>query len=38
MMYSQDDLQELFENLKQNITSTMNGEISYYLNMNGKFL
>jgi hypothetical protein len=36
MMYSQDDLKEIFENLKEIITSNMNSEINYYLNMNGK--
>lgn len=37
-MYSRDEIFEMLENLKQDICSSMTGEISYYLNMHAIFV
>ena len=36
MMYSNDDINEMFQNLKSNLSEEMEEEIKYYVNMNGK--
>lgn len=35
-MYSQADLSEIFEKLKETVSTNMDSEMSYYINMNGK--
>ena len=37
-MYSKQEVEELLENTKSNVTSSMDNEISYYLNMNGNLV
>lgn len=38
MMFSKQEVSEMFENLKDQVSTNMDNEISYYLNMNGKVL
>jgi len=35
-MYSKNEVDEMFEQVKLLITNNMDNEITYYLNMNGK--
>lgn len=35
MMYSKQEVEDFIDSLKDNVSSSMDSEISYYLNMNG---
>lgn len=37
-MYSNEDISQMFDNLKDNVTANTDNEISYYLNMNAIFV